>query len=67
MGPQAVNAGISGDRFNVDANIPLSDPAGINLRAEIDAMPDDQKEALAIALELSPRDARYYLGLRYSY
>ena len=67
MGPQAVNAGISGDRFNVDANIPLSDPAGINLRAEIDAMPDDQKEALAIALELSPRDARYYLGLLYSY
>ena len=74
MGPQAVNAGIAGSmpflddhRFNVDTSIPLSDPAGVNLRAEIDAMPDDKKEALALALELSPRDARYYLGLRYSY
>ena len=74
MGPQAVNAGIAGSmpflddhRFNVNTSIPLSDLAGVNFRAEIDAMPDDKKEALALALELSPRDARYYLGLRYSY
>jgi hypothetical protein len=67
MGPQAVNAGISGDRFNVDANIPLSNPAGVNLRGEIDLLPPEKKEALALALELSPQDARYYLGLRYNY
>ena len=67
MGPQAVNAGISGDRFNVDANIPLSNPAGVNLRGEIDLLPPEKKEALAVALELSPQDARYYLGLRYNY
>jgi|TARA_R110002051_G_scaffold83794_1_gene148568 hypothetical protein len=67
MGPQAVNAGISGDRFNVDANIPLSNPAGVNLRGEIDLLPPEKKDALAAVLELSPEDARYYLGLRYSY
>ena len=66
-GPQVVNAGISGDRFNVDANIPLSNPAGVNLRGEIDLLPPEKKDALAAVLELSPQDARYYLGLRYSY
>ena len=67
MVPQSVNAGISGDRFNVDANIPLSNPAGVNLRGEIDLLPPEKKDALAAVLELSPEDARYYLGLRYSY
>ena len=66
MGPQAVNAGISGDRFNVDANIPLSNPAGVNLRGEIDLLPPEKKEALALALELSPQEAKYFLNLRYS-
>jgi hypothetical protein len=36
MGPQAVNAGISGDRFNVDANIPISDPEALSLSGEAD-------------------------------
>jgi|TARA_R110001599_G_scaffold21561_1_gene80703 hypothetical protein len=34
MVPQAVNAGISGDRFNVDANIPISNPKELRLRGE---------------------------------
>ena len=67
MGPQAVNAGISGDRFNVDANIPLANPAGVNVRGEIDLMSPENKDALAVVLELSPAEARYLLNLRYSY
>jgi len=67
LGPQAVNAGIGDDRFHVDASLPLSDPAAANLRGEIDLLPPDKKEALAIALELSPAEARYFLGLRYRY
>lgn len=66
-GPQVVNAGISGDRFNVDANIPLANPAGVNVRGEIDLMSPEKKDALAAVLELSPAEARYLLNLRYSY
>ena len=66
-GPQVVNAGISGDRFNVDANIPLANPAGVNIRGEIDLMSPENKDALAAVLELSPAEARYLLNLRYSY
>lgn len=66
-GPQVVNAGISGDRFNVDANIPLANPAGVNIRGEIDLMSPDKKDALAAVLELSPAEARYLLNLNYSY
>jgi len=66
-GPEVVNAGISGDRFNVDANIPLANPAGVNVRGEIDLMSPEKKDALAAVLELSPAEARYLLNLRYSY
>ena len=66
-GPQVVNAGISGDRFNVDADIPLANPAGVNIRGEIDLMSPDKKDALAAVLELSPAEARYLLNLNYSY
>lgn len=66
-GPQVVNAGISGNRFNVDANIPLANPAGVNIRGEIDLMSPDKKDALAAVLELSPAEARYLLNLNYSY
>ena len=34
MGPQVVEAGISGDRFNVDANIPISDPKNFSVSAK---------------------------------
>ena len=34
MGPQAVNAGISGDGVNVDANIPISDPKNFSVSAK---------------------------------
>ena len=66
-GPQVVNAGISGDRFNVDANIPLANPAGVNIRGEIDLMSPENKDALAVVLGLSPAEANYFLKLRYRY
>ena len=66
-GPQVVNAGISGDRFNVDANIPLANPAGVNIRGEIDLMSPDKKNMLAVVLGLSPAEANYFLNLRYRY
>ena len=66
-GPQVVNAGISGDRFNVDANIPLANPAGVNIRGEIDLMSPENKDALAVVLGLSPAEANYFLNLRYRY
>ena len=66
-GPQVVNTGISGDRFNVDANIPLANPAGVNIRGEIDLMSPENKDALAVVLGLSPAEANYFLNLRYRY
>jgi hypothetical protein len=58
--PQAVNAGISGDRGNLNANIPLSNPAGFNIRGEMDL---DTKRKVALALELTPMESAVYLGV----
>jgi hypothetical protein len=60
MGPQAVNAGIGGDRFGVDANIPLSNPTRFNIRGEMDL---DTKRKVALALELTPMESAVYLGV----
>jgi hypothetical protein len=64
MGPQNVNAGISGSRGRFNANIPIQNPAGLSISAGMDLA---TKNKIAIALDLTPMERAVFLGIEASY